>query len=359
MRRAMAARARAGRTSAWTLLPLLAVGIGSSAAPAAANRQIDEPAGTLEQIEEDVQRARSYGELVQVRLYGGSEFVIGSDFGEFDATSYQPEGRLKVTLPVARNAAIRVIARGSALLYEFDDVSTNLFGTPTSSDPFDDLYATSLQLQGGFRPGWRGLFSDEERWSLVADAFARARWERGASFTSSLTGGGAFGVGYQIGDWFEVLVGGAASTRLLDDKVVFRPLFEIDWRFADRWRLRTRGVGAQLEYDLDEGLTLFVSGRRQSQSFLLDDRGAPVGEGRLRRRSFPVSLGARWDAGDHLDVTLVAGAMLKQELRSQDEDREDVGHVRAGPAPFVGLTFQLRPDARRKKPAPAEGQRLP
>ncbi len=355
----MKARGLAGRATRWPLLPLLAVGIGGAAVPAAANRQIDERAGTLEQIEEDVQRARSYGELVQVRLYGESDFVVSSDFGEFDATSYEPGGRLKVTLPVARNAAIRLVARGSALLTDFDDVSTNLFGTQTSSDPFDDLYATSLQLQGGFRPGWSGLFSDEERWAFLADAFARARWESGASFTSSVTGGGALGVGYQIGDWLEVLVGGGASTRLLDNKIGFQPIFELDWRFADRWRVRTRGVGAQLEYDVEDGLTVFVSARRQSQSYLVDDRGPPVGEGRLRRRSLPVSLGVRWDMGDHAQVTLVAGAMLKQELRSQDEDREDVGHVRAGPAPFVGITFQLRPDARRKKSAPVEDQRTP
>jgi len=327
-----------------TLLPLLVAGISAGvASPAAARRQIDERAGTLEQAEEDAQRARSFGELVQVRLYGGSEFVIGSDFEEFDATSYEPGGRVKVTLPVAENAAIRIVARGSALLYDFEKVSTNLFGTPTTGDPFDDLFASSFELQGGLRPGWSGLFSEQERWTLVAEGRASARWERGASFGASISGGGALGVGYQIGDWLEILVGGGASTRLLDGGISFQPVFEIEWRFAERWRLRSRGQGAQLEYDIDDALTVFAGARRQSRSFLTEDRSALGGEGRLKDRSLPVSLGLRWDASEHVEVTLVGGAVVRHELRTQDDDREEVGHVRAGPTPFVGITFELRP----------------
>ena len=127
------------------LLAALSAAVAAGLAPpAAANRQIDERSGTLEQAEEDAQSARSYGELVQLRLYGGSDFAINSDFGEFRTTSYEPGGRVKVTLPVAQNAALRMVLRGSTLLSDFDDVSTNLFGVPSSSDPYGNLYATSF-----------------------------------------------------------------------------------------------------------------------------------------------------------------------------------------------------------------------
>jgi len=350
----------AGSALRRTLFPLLVAGIaGGAASPAAARRQIDERAGTLEQAEEDAQRARSFGELVQLRLHGGSDFVIGSDFEEFDATSYEPGGRVKVTLPVADNAAIRMVARGSSLLYDFRDVSTNLFGTPTTGDPFDDLFATSLELQAGLRPGWSGLFSEQERWTLVAEGRAGARWERGAAFGSAITGGGALGVGYQIGDWLEILIGGGASTRLLDGGISFQPVFEVEWRFAERWRLRSRGQGGQLEYDIDDALTVFAGAQRQSRSFLTDARSALGGEGRLQDRSLPVSLGLRWDASEHVEVSFVGGAVVRHELRTQDDEREDVGHVRAGPAPFVGITFQLRPESGRTQAAARAAQRAP
>ena len=343
-----------------TPLAALVVAVAAGLAPpAAANRQIDERAGTLEQAEEDAERARSYGELVQLRLYGGSDFVIASDFDEFEATSYEPGGRLKLTLPVARNAAVRVVVRGSALLTDFDEVSTDLFGTPTTGDPFDDLYATSFELQGGVRPGWSGLFSDEERWTFVAEGRARARWERGASFGSSFTGAGALGVGYQIGEWLEILVGAGASSRLLDEGVGFHPVFEVDWRFAERWRLRTRGQGAQLEYDVADALTVFAAAQRQSRSYLTEDRSALGGDGRLRNRSLPVSLGVRWDISDHVELTLVGGAVVKQEIETRNHDDDEVGHVRAGPAPFVGVTFEIRPDGRRRGAAARAAQRAP
>ena len=346
-----------GRALRRSLLPLLLAGVSAAlASPAAANRQIDERAGTLEQVEEDARRARSYGELVQVRLYTGSDFVIGSDFGEFDATSYDPGGRLKVTLPVAENAAIRMVARGSALLTDFDDVSTDLFGTQTTSDPFDNLYSTSLELQGGLRPDWSGLISEEERWTFLAETRARANWESGASFGSSVTVGGALGVGYQIGNWLEILVGAGVSSDLLDGGLSFSPVFEIDWRFAERWRVRSRGMGAQLEYDIDDALTIFTAVQRQSRTYLTADRVALGGDGRLRNRSLPVTLGLRWDISPHVEVTLVSGAVVKQELRTQDHHRNDVGHVRAGPAPFVGITFELRPDSRRSRAAARAAQ---
>ncbi len=347
----------AGRALRRGLLPMLLAGISAALAPpAAANRQIDEGAGTLEQVEEDAQRARSYGELVQLRVYSGSDFVIGSDFGEFDATSYNPGGRIKVTLPVASNAAIRMVARGSALLYDFDDVSTDLFGTPTTGDPFGDLYSTSFELQGGLRPGWSGLISEEERWTLLGETRARANWESGASFGSSVTVGGGLGVGYQIGKWLEVLVGAGISSDLLDGGISFSPVFEIDLRFADRWRLRSRGMGAQIEYDIDDALTVFTGAQRKSRTYLTADRAALDGDGRLRDRSLPVTLGLRWDVSPHVELTLVSGAVLKHELRTQDHHRNDVGHVRAGPAPFLGVTFELRPDGGRTRAAARAAQ---
>jgi hypothetical protein len=335
---------------------LLALGLaGGTAPPALANRQIDEGETALEQAEQDAREARSFDELVEVRLRGGSEFAIGSDFGEFEATSYHPEGRVKVTLPVADNAALRFVARGSALLTDFDDVSTDLFGAPTGSDPFGDLYATSFQIQGGLRPGWSGLFSEDERWTFATELAARARWEGGASMAEATSLGGALGVGYQIGNWLEVILGAGVSTRVLGGGVSIHPIVEVDWHFAEGWRLRSRGRGGQLEFEFAEDWTAFVSGRLEGRSYLTADRGPGRSEGRLRERSVPLALGLRWRASQFVDLTLTAGAMLRRELRAEDEDGRDIGHVRAGPTPCLGVALDLRPERRRRAAAAQRG----
>jgi hypothetical protein len=110
--------------------------------------------------------------------------------------------------------------------------------------------------------------------------------------------------------------------------------------------VRSRGRGGQIEYEVSDGLTLFAGGRIESRSYLMADRTG-IGEGRLRDQSVPVTLGARWQVSELVELTLSSGAILKHELRVNDEDGNDVGHVRAGPAPFVGITFELQPQRRR------------
>jgi len=188
----------------------LALGLALTLAQGARASEIEEEKGTLEQAREEAREAREFGEHFEVGLYPSADFYPGMHFGEFDATAYQPGGRLKVTMPVARHAAMRLIVRGSAMLTDFSDVSQNLFdpgGPKTSQDPYGNLYQSSVQLQGGWRSPWKGLFSDDETWTLVGEGFARARWEEGFSFTQAIDGGGALGVGYQVGDWLEILAG--------------------------------------------------------------------------------------------------------------------------------------------------------
>jgi hypothetical protein len=84
-----------------------------------------------------------------------------------------------------------------------------------------------------------------------------------------------------------------------------------------------------------------------------------IGEGRLRDQSVPVTLGARWQVSELVELTLSSGAILKHELRVNDEDGNEVGHVRAGPAPFIALTFELRPQRQRGAAVAKVAQRGP
>ena len=337
---------------------LLGIGLAVSSAPGSSASQIEleEDQGTLEQAQEEAQEARALHEHFEVGLYPAAEFYPGMHFGEFDANAYQPGGRVKLTMPVAPTAALRLIVRGSALLYDFSDVSTNLFdpgGPTTSQDPFGDLYSTSLQLQGGWRMPWNGLLSDKERWTLIGEAFTRSRWEQGSSFAKGVDAGGAVGVGYQVGEWLEVLLGGGVHSDRFHGGIDFFPVVEINWGFAPGWELRQRGRGGELDYEISEDVTVFASGQLQSRSYELADRPG-VGEGRLRDQSVPVGLGMRWDSRPGLEFTLTAGALLQHELAVENEDGDHLGHVRSGPSAFLSFQIELRPDRLARGRAVAE-----
>ena len=70
----------------------------------------------------------------------------------------------------------------------------------------------------------------------------------------------------------------------------------------------------------------------------------------------PVSLGLRWDVNELVEVTLTSGAVLQHELRAKNEDGNPIGHVRAGPTPFVGVTFAFQPQRRRAAAVAQEPQ---
>ena len=76
----------------------------------------------------DLERQLRLRDHVKARLTLVNRFVAPSDFGSFRAHSYFPQARLRVTVPVAKNAGLQLLATGSALLYDFDGVS-DLFGT--------------------------------------------------------------------------------------------------------------------------------------------------------------------------------------------------------------------------------------
>jgi len=331
---------------------LLGLGLAVTTAHVSRGGEVEEASqieerGTLGEAQEEAAEARELHERIEVGLYPSAEFYPAMDFGEFEANAYQPGGRLRVTMPVAPRAALRLVVRGSALLTDFSDVSQNLFdpgGPKTSEDPYGNLYQASVQLQGGWRSPWKGVFSDDETWTLVGEGFARSRWEEGFDFGKAIDGGGALGIGYQVGDWLEILAGAGVESRRFSGGIGVFPVVEINWDFAPGWQLRQRGRGGEIQYEIDEDTSVFVMGGLHSRSYRLAERPGGVGEGRLRDKYVPVGLGVRWDARPGVELTLTAGALIERKIRIENQSRQDLGHVRSGPSPFVSFQIELRPD---------------
>ncbi|MBW2267420.1 MAG: hypothetical protein JRH16_02500 [Deltaproteobacteria bacterium] len=326
------------RDSCWLILV-----VAISAAAGVANAQ-ETPERDLSDL------ARETPELdlvdqVKMRLKLQSEFAPDSDFGSFSIDEYRPEARLKITVPVSSQMGLRIIAGHSVEVFDFDGTS-NLFGLgPTSSDPFDELHASTFRLQGAYLfEDCCALLADDERWSLLGEGFWKGRWEAGADLGSGSRGGGTLAVGYQIPGRLELALGVQVSSKLLSSGVGVSPVVEFKWKISDRWMLKSNGAGAQLEYLLRDGLTVFALGRRHSRSYRLDDRPGGVGKGRIRITRIPAGLGLRWNVLPWLRVTTTAGVLAWQELDLEDHNGDDLSDPTADPTPWFRLRFDFRPE---------------
>ncbi len=322
------------RTLPW----LLATALVLIAAPHAAHGQ-----ETREHDYPDLDREVGVLKHVQLRLGLANRFIGQADFGSFDVNSYQPEGRLKLTVPLARNAGVRLLGTGRVILYDFDGASDLAGDSPASEKPFESLNSWTLRLQGAYLLDEDAtLFADEERWSILVDAFGKARWEGGSDLSEGLTWGGTLGLGYTLAERLEVAAGISIGTRLLGNGVGVSPFVEFDWSINDDWLLRSYGLGLQLERVLTERLRLFVRARLEGRSYRLDDRGGAIGRGKIQVRQLPAGLGFRWDLARRFRLTAAVGAIAYHRLRVKSEDNDTIGSATADPSPYVMIRFDLR-----------------
>ena len=282
-------------------------------------------------------------DVLKVRLTLAERYIGNADFGSFDATTHQPEARLRVSMPLSRKAAVRLIGTGRALLYDIDG-SSNLFGTGVTTDkPFDNLYSWGLRLQGAyvFDPEWTA-FSEDERWLLLLQGGVRATWEGGSDMGDGLRGAGSIAAGYRLGDRLEVAAGISLGSRLLRSGVGISPLLEFDWRINEDWKLKSYGTGLQLERTLTDDWIVFTRARLEGSSFRLADRGGAVGKGSLRVRQVPVGLGVQWKPLRMLRLRLTAGVVAYNQMRLKNENNDIVTRITSDPAPYVAFRVDLR-----------------
>ena len=334
------------------VLVLTAAGLLCSALASAEETTRRDDEGSALDLQEEVETIRkerragkSLKELIRVRLKLDSRFVPHTDFDGFDATLYRPGARLKITVPVSKRAALRLVTSFDTAIYDFDDVDPDPFGVGAGSgDPFDELHSASWRLQGGYRFDDLTLFSERETWSLLAEAIIRSSWEDGSPIAKGLRQGGGFAVGYRLGDFLEIALGVGVGTKLVKSGVTVRPRFEFDWKITDSWRLTSYGQGLQILYAVNDRLALFARGRLESRRYRLDRRPGAVGRGAIRDSRIPAGLGVRWQLGRYLRISGVAGVIANHEFRLRDGNGDSVGSTVSGdPAPYFELRFDLRP----------------
>lgn len=320
-----------------TRLPLVTCGVLTAAflatGPARAQETRDHD---LPDLEEEV----GYLDYVNWRLTLVNRFIGDADFGAFDASSNQPEARLRVEFPITRRIGVRFMTTGRALLYDFD-------GSPSSfvpGDPFDSLFSAGMRIQAAYLfDEDQTLFTDDERWALIVEGGARSSWEKGSRFDDGLREGGSIAAGYRLGDALELAAGISVASKLLDSGVSVGPLLEFDWRINQDWELKNYGLGLELSRRLGEQIKVFARARAEGSSYRLADRGGTIGKGALRVRQVPAALGVTWRPFDFFSIQLQAGAIAYHKLKLRNENDDEVGSVTAdGPSPYVTLRFDVR-----------------
>lgn len=338
------------RRSCRLLLLAAAGSICCTAAYAQEAAQRDE--GSVLDLQEEVDvvhEQRSAGrplkDLIKVRFNLESTFVPDTDFDGFDAALYRPAGRLKVTVPVSKHAAIRFVTNFSSDVYDFNDVEEDPFRIGAGSgDPFDALHSFGLRLQTGYQIDDLTFFSDREKWSVLAEGAFRSSWEDGSSFSHGVRGGGAFALGYRLGKSLELALGVGVGSRPARSGVAVRPLFELDWWITDSWRLSSSGQGARILYAMSDRLAFFGRGTLQNRRYRLDKRPGAIGRGSITDRQIPAELGVRWQIGRHVRLTGAVGVVAYHKLRLRDSDGDKVGSsVTGDPAPYFRIRLDLQP----------------
>jgi hypothetical protein len=275
------------------------------------------------------------GVPIKVRFRSDTRFVVGSDFGTSNANLYWPRGSVRIGVPLSKRAAVRLRMGGGAAIYDFDD-TTNLFGVgPSASEPFDNLYEGSLALEGKYQM--------TEAWGLFAQGFVSARWEDGATFDDSISGGGGLAIGYRIPDRLDVIIGGGLKSRLDRSSPRPYPLIDLEWVISDAWKFRVHGPGAALEYKFSDAFKVFLRGRLVRRRYRLDNRLGPVGRGTVRDRQVPVGLGFRWKVNRNFRIGASAGVMAEHKIKIRDRNRNTIGSINSDPAPYFEVRIDFRP----------------
>jgi hypothetical protein len=277
------------------------------------------------------------------RLRVQSRFLPAASFDGFDADLYQPSLRFRATAPLSKRAVLQLTVRFAPSIYDFDG-STNFFGSgPSNADPFDDFFRTQLSLQGGFPINeHRGLFVEEEIWSVLGRAFVGSNWEDGA-FGDGLTGGGSLALGYEIDDLIRVAVGVNIKSRIDRSGVKIGPILDLRWNVTDRFTVRNRGEGLQLEYALLPGLELFMAGFFDGQKFRLDSRPGLSDDLTFRDKSVQAGAGFEWRISKHFRLNFEAGAVAWREMRVRSHAMGTLSKERGDPSAYFDLRFELRP----------------
>jgi hypothetical protein len=276
-----------------------------------------------------------------VRVWGGVFVAPEARFEDSRVTLVRPELRGRATFPFSAFASLQVTADFSASAYDIKGPDA-LLPDCAECPQQDDLYSAALGTQGGYRLNdKRHLLFGDEQWALLGALFVQARWEPGA-FSNSVTPGLSFSLGYQLPLRLRLSLGARVERALDGDGVSVGPTAYVRCDILPKVRLKSRGLGGQLEYQPNKRFDFFVTGFRESDSFRLDDDpGLPSGA-TFKDRQALVGGGVVLTVIRALKLAVELGAIVDRRvsLSTRADGRIDSRDV--DPSPYFALRAEGR-----------------
>lgn len=276
------------------------------------------------------------GQVLRVRYR--SQVIPNANFGASSVDRWSPELQVRVRFPIVRNTVGQLLGRFRSERYDFG--GADIFrGQAPAGLGLENFYMLSIALEAAhavdFMPQITG---GDEVWSIVGGVRTRSRWQPGA-FRAGLTGGGFLGLSYELSGTVRLAAGVSIESRLGRGGAVINPVGTLAWRISDQWTLRSRGVGAQIEYRVVKPVTLFATVHRDTAKFALDVDVSPEDPLVFRDRTKALLGGGfDWQITPYVRLVAEAGAVLSRnlQLRSGGDSR-----IRSDTAGTHGY-FELR-----------------
>jgi hypothetical protein len=217
--------------------------------------------------------------------------------------------------------------------YSFDEATGFAGGT---DEPFDNM--TDFGLNALYHHKFN------ERWNGFAGAGVGAAFEAGADFSDSLTYQLAGGATYSFSPKLTLGAGVRVATRT-EESALIVPIIIIDYKFADKWTLRTgaaqRSYGLILSYAPSDTWTFSGRVGVEGRAYRLDDDNAASADGVARDWRIPVAFDAAWKANQQVTITGTVGVTAWQEITLDDEDGDEIAQDETDPALFVGAMVRF------------------
>jgi hypothetical protein len=272
---------------------------------------------------------RTFG-MLRPRVQLGHSVVVDQPYRRANVDSFGLKLQTSVAAPVTESVALRVGGYMESTLFHFEGDDDFLRTGRSSGDPFDELLSQGFSLEGRYT-----FLSD---WAAVGRLAYDSSWERGARYADGTDLSALLGVAYNFRRRLSIVAGVRAGS-LLDGSPSFSPAFRVGWRVTDEIEIETQELGLQIAARLSPEVTIYLMGRRASESYSLENRGGSIGKAELRERSVPILFGARWKITKRWRLRGHLGALAYQKYVVQDDEGDTLDKVRStGPA----FTFQAQ-----------------
>lgn len=268
-----------------------------------------------------------------IRLRFTTLFLPSANFDTYKANLYHPSVRARFTIPLPNRSVVQITGRGALSHYAFGG------NVPAALQGLETLHNTSLVIQGAHQineeDSW--LIREGEAWSILANAYARSRYESGA-FSDGLTYGGSLALGYQ-NEKVRLAAGVSLGSPLTGSGLDVGFVGSLRWDPIRKLTIRNRGLGAQVEYRVSSKFKLIASGYQAGQVYRLD----MPGEVEFRDEQTLVGTGFEWKISKYFRLLLEGGVVPSRNVRVKARGAPPITKEDADTGGYLDVRLEIRP----------------